>query len=434
MEGVRPLARADRGRTVERADRVYRRLALTERELDDRTRSIDALRAIAALGVLAAHGNLWGVGGHGQTALWRPAPVLAIVGSAGVALFFVLSGYLIAGPFLRAFLDGRPHPDLARYARRRVARILPAYWLALAGLALLAPPAGAKPWQWITHALLIHNQIPGQANTIYFVAWTLGIEAAFYVFVPFAARALAAARGPRVSARGLIILLATTWAAAEAIALTLTLVPSHGTFEKVIEVVAGSNLLGTWALFAAGMIIVVVEHRMRDDRRAARVAAALSGRTALVVAVAAIATTVVIQIEERAGDLPFAWFRLSIDAAAIGFGLVVAGRLLSGRRPGRIVSVLAPVGLISYGIYLWHWLVVQTALRHGVIPLQGAGLRAMVANGIVLLAITIPTATVSWLLVERVALRRAGARRVPAAVAEPELIAEPEPQGVAITR
>src|SRR4051794_40093700 len=95
----------------------------------DRSRSapLDGLRGLAALSVLVYHVALATVGAG------------AVAGAAGalhfgVPVFFVLSGLLLYLPFVRARMDGRPRPSLRRYAVRRLARIVPAYWAALLGL------------------------------------------------------------------------------------------------------------------------------------------------------------------------------------------------------------------------------------------------------------------------------------------------------------
>ena len=75
----------------------------------------------------------------------RPFDVRSLAGTSGsgVYLFFVLSGYLISGPFLNALARGRRLPMLAGYAVRRAARILPAYWIPLVAIVLVAPPWAA---------------------------------------------------------------------------------------------------------------------------------------------------------------------------------------------------------------------------------------------------------------------------------------------------
>src|SRR5439155_8306716 len=49
----------------------------------------------------------------------------------GVAIFFVISGFLLYRPFAASRAAGQPAPRTGPYAWRRVLRIVPAYWLAL---------------------------------------------------------------------------------------------------------------------------------------------------------------------------------------------------------------------------------------------------------------------------------------------------------------
>ncbi len=151
-----------------------------------RDRNLDVLRALAALGVVATHARYLArprIDGVFISTLWQG-------GRLTVFLFFAVSGYLIAGPFLRALLDGTELPELRTYAARRIARIVPAYWVALTvllvlGLANTPPPVTVLGI--LDHYLLIHSQIPPDPASIYPVAWTLGVEAMFYLLVPLLA-------------------------------------------------------------------------------------------------------------------------------------------------------------------------------------------------------------------------------------------------------
>src|SRR5262245_48380037 len=92
---------------------------------------VDGLRAVAATMVLVSHTSfLSGFNGRGEI-----GRVFARF-DMGVALFFIISGFLLYRPFVSARLDGRAAPRVLRYARRRVLRIVPAYWLALTVLAI----------------------------------------------------------------------------------------------------------------------------------------------------------------------------------------------------------------------------------------------------------------------------------------------------------
>ena len=78
--------------------------------------------------------------------------------NVGVDVFFVISAVLLYAPFVAAHLDGRPHPSLRTYATRRIFRIYPAYWVALAVILPLSPIFGFRgPWQWFSFPLLVHT-------------------------------------------------------------------------------------------------------------------------------------------------------------------------------------------------------------------------------------------------------------------------------------
>src|SRR5207302_637948 len=106
--------------------------------VDRRFPLFDSLRAIAALSVLAGH-----------VAIYEPMPnnlrlrFLALTG--GIAVFFVISGFLLYRPLVRARFDRAEPPRTAAYAVRRVLRIGPAYWFALPIVVLLVGTSGEAP-------------------------------------------------------------------------------------------------------------------------------------------------------------------------------------------------------------------------------------------------------------------------------------------------
>ncbi len=108
------------------------------------------------------------------------------IGWSGVDLFFVLSGYLVATIVLRH----RPDSNFATvFYTRRVLRILPLYYLfLLAGYGLaqaIAPDQPVPWWAFATHLQPLWMIWTG-TQTHYFlnIAWSLGIEEYFYLFLP----------------------------------------------------------------------------------------------------------------------------------------------------------------------------------------------------------------------------------------------------------
>src|SRR5436309_6084224 len=145
---------------------VYSRLSVPGAAATDHRRSanLDVVRAVAALMVLAAHAVALSVG-PGNPSLPRWADTAVAFLSNGVWLFFALSGYLIAGPFLRALVAGRAQPPATSYTVRRAARILPAYWIALAVAVVFATGSQlTHAWQLPVHGLLLQDLFRGEQN------------------------------------------------------------------------------------------------------------------------------------------------------------------------------------------------------------------------------------------------------------------------------
>ncbi len=100
---------------------------------------------------------------------------LVELGGLGVSMFFVLSGYLIPTVFASRS-DG--------YVVRRLARILPGYWLAVVGLAVIT----GGPVLALAMAQPIDITARPSATNFIPVVWTLRVELVFYALVPLIAR------------------------------------------------------------------------------------------------------------------------------------------------------------------------------------------------------------------------------------------------------
>jgi len=139
---------------------------------DDRTVSLDGLRGLAALMVVASHAS-----GLGLNLI--PGLALTGIGKYGVYLFFVLSAFLLTTQWLRAFeaerVDGH---YLRRYLLRRVLRIYPLYALVLViGLAL-APRGLGVPLD--AAALWRHLRLQ-EGRGLY---WSIPVEFLYYLCIP----------------------------------------------------------------------------------------------------------------------------------------------------------------------------------------------------------------------------------------------------------
>lgn len=152
---------------------------------DQRYAFLDALRAIAAMGIVLYHA----IEGHHVTSLVAALPtwfggIFAVCG-LGVAIFFPLSGFVIANSVYERRLT---LPSVGRFMLRRAVRLDPPYWvaiiiaLAFAALSALVVKGKALPeissGQMLAH-LVYAQDVLGyrQVNTVY---WTLCLEIQFY--------------------------------------------------------------------------------------------------------------------------------------------------------------------------------------------------------------------------------------------------------------
>lgn len=389
-----------------------------------RSREIDALRGAAAIMVVAFHGNSL-VAASTSGGL---DPVLALRHGLdlGVELFFVVSGYLVGGPFIRAMRDGRHPARLADYAMRRAARILPAYWLLLlATLALEGVAAGDLP-RVALHAVLLHGVVPGQTFQLVDLAWTLSVEALFYVAMPLAALAVLRLRPRGTGRRPLLVGIGVLWLGSAV--LSAAVASRWGTSPGALLVVNG--LPGCIGLFAPGMALAAFE----GSPGAVPLSTSRRYRHGLVGAGLALVAMSMVLAERGSLD------RSARNAAAsIGFGLLLAavvtsaGQLRARLRP--VVTPLAAAGTVSYGIYLWHSLVATIIRAAGVtVGAGGHAQLAWLAATALLLLPTLVIAILSWTLVEKPVIERAAAsirarrdRRAPSLPSASATAAAPAP-------
>jgi len=122
----------------------------------------------------------------------------------GVSIFFVLSGLLVARPFVRSALGDGAAPSLGGYVRRRASRIYPVYLFVLAFVVVASGAGGRGPVQLAADALLVHVYVPRWAIGPITQSWTLSTEIAFYAFLPLwfgVSRSVFERRGTDRSAR-----------------------------------------------------------------------------------------------------------------------------------------------------------------------------------------------------------------------------------------
>jgi exopolysaccharide production protein ExoZ len=151
-------------------------------------RSIQVLRAVAAIGVLTLHTATEKVSFLGGA----PAPGNNfLVGAAGVDLFFVISGFVMV--YSSESLFGRSDGP-QRFFLRRLARIAPLYWaVTIAIILYIYAVHGATLWAIYSPASLAasflfwpYPRLDGLAFPVHLLGWTLNYEMFFYAVFAFA--------------------------------------------------------------------------------------------------------------------------------------------------------------------------------------------------------------------------------------------------------
>jgi peptidoglycan/LPS O-acetylase OafA/YrhL len=370
-----------------------------------RLESVDGLRAVAALAVFAFH------------LTWR-SPVLRhghgamITGhlDTGVEVFFVISGFLIFTPFAESLVRGVRLPRTGPYAARRITRVWPAFLVVL-WVVLLFGIGQVDGWPG-----LMKN---GSLTYLYFhdrggrpmpVAWTLVVEVSFYAAVPLLARLLLPARRRLIE---LMVALALVGAWFQ-----------HLTAYDYDTLPAVRVLPPALLSLALGMLLAVVRVHGEEVSGIGRFIRGLAERPVLPLLVAATAFLVLVvgiragtDINARAGDRFAKELLQAVIAGGIALPIVLTVGPPGAWRRFLAHPVMAYLGTVSYGIYLWHLAVLHLTRSllvspHPVVAVLGW---ATALGG------SVGLASLSWHLIERPAIEavRRRLRRPSVLVASP---------------
>lgn len=341
-------------------------------------RALDGLRAVAALSIVGFHALLFLQ--FEYTPLSRAVNHGWYYLSTGVHLFFVLSGFLLFLPYVRALLDGERLPSARRFYLRRALRILPAYWVCLTimvALKFFVRRVPFSPGDVAAHIVLLHDSFPQFNRDYNGPFWTMAVEAQFYLLLPLLALIVARICGGRRSpwriATGIVSLIAGALLLRLVDTIIIESLPSNAALTDSpggIFVLATMGMQGKYLeVFAVGMLCALlytltIERHMISARRTRQM-----GLIALVGAVACMALA--IPQVDLAGLMVAPGAQWGVDVidypllVGLGFGGLVLAILWGGQWLRRLFE-LAPirtVGLFSYSLYLWHLPVI-----HGDLP------------------------------------------------------------------
>ena len=345
--------------------------------------ALDGLRALAVSAVLLFHqGFPWAGGGF-----------------LGVDIFFVLSGYLITGLLVEEWrANGRV--SLTAFWARRARRLLPALYLFMLGIVVytilfVAPQdlgklraaafttlAGVGNWR-----TLDISDVPDFTPLNH--TWSLAIEQQWYVVWPFIVIGLLSLwRG------SLKLLLGATVVLALLSALLMAWLYNPGS--GAVRIYYGTDTRAQVLLVGGALAVLFAQYgAIRNGR----------GRFALQVASLACASAIVWAcVRARHGTAPLSQGGYLLFALAVAVVIAAVSQSKSGPL-ARFLSLppLRGLGLISYGVYLWH------------VPVYGAlSIERTSLNGYALFAarayLTLMLAIISYNLIET-PLRRGALRR-----------------------
>jgi peptidoglycan/LPS O-acetylase OafA/YrhL len=330
---------------------------------------MDSLRAVAALSVLMFHAGYFA--GLLKDDFFAHRVVARF--DVGVTIFFLISGFLLYRPFVRARLRDEDPPATGAYAWRRFLRIVPAYWVALTlvTVVLTLPhvfTATGIPLFYGFAQIYDKNLAFGGIPQ----AWTLCIEITFYAFLPLWAlgmRKLSGGRTPRERMARELVGLALLFAASVAWkVVALKLADLHSPEPQVALMPLG-NFLDQFAL-GMGLAVLSVWYEDQPGRLPGPLRL-LDRFPSLAWAMAFLALLAVSTVAMPAGfgQAPTGQdFLLRHELyGVVALGMVLPAVFGDPQRGlvRRILGnrVLLFLGLVSYGLYLYQLAVVSQLTR-----------------------------------------------------------------------
>jgi peptidoglycan/LPS O-acetylase OafA/YrhL len=333
----------------------------------------DGLRAIAAVSVLLLH-TAWYSGFTERSSLGIYTSRLEI----GVSVFFLISGFLLYRPFALSHLSERKPPNVAHFWQRRFLRIVPAYWLALTvltfgfGITQVGPGLPGL----LAHYFFLQIYFPATAFSGITQAWSLCTEVSFYLFLPlYAAIVALRPRAPKrqlvVELCGLVVLTAVSYAFRWWAYHLPVLTVRNG---KIVAICSPNcstrpplpSLMPDWLpsyldLFALGMLLAIVsvwfaERNWEPGWLRHKFMPLISW------ACAAVCFWGVSHVVNDKNLLPFVPAITNIERQALygAFAFFLLLPAVFGPQDRSLVRRLlrswpiASIGVISYGVYLWH--------------------------------------------------------------------------------
>ena len=318
---------------------------------------LDGLRALAICFVIIYHA--WWVAGTPQvvvpvgSAAINLTPVFG-AGFIGVYLFFVLSGFLLSFPFFNAYFQQRPFPSVRRFYWRRLLRIVPAFYVAILLQVALGTPhwfqGGPDAWRTIpAHLTFLFNFSIQAQSAINGVFWTLGIEMQFYLVLPLIMYLIFKRKAKLVAIALVVIGFGWRYIVFRNFPTSQNEVIFYGEHQFPYHL-----LLFGVGIAACALYLRIHNRPRRAEQPARRWMRAGVGLSLIGVSVVAWASYRMVSVAFWSGG--FDYYLLPI-VIAIGFGCLLLGAVYMPAALRRIWSNSPTrfIGIVSYGMYLWHF-------------------------------------------------------------------------------
>jgi peptidoglycan/LPS O-acetylase OafA/YrhL len=327
-----------------------------------RLRGVDALRGMAALGIVLYHATDQTRAALPNNLLYYPLRLVQLGISQtyiSVFLFFVISGFCIHLQWARARAAGEePQIKFGAFWKRRIRRLYPPYVIALAFYLLLtALTIGIDVTRFFIydigmHLLMLHNLDFHTAYSINGIFWTLAIEEQLYL------------------AYFLLLFIRVRWGWGVTLGVCLAARAGWMVFSHVLWLKTGFGIpvpesaaahWFTWALGAIAVEAMFGLVKLPGWTRSLRLAALL-----IIPASFISAYLPVISKDTPLHDV--SWFLIH-PLWGLGFFIVVNRIVVSEQswirqfRLPSLVSIFATLGIFSYSIYLTHELMIMQSWR-----------------------------------------------------------------------
>jgi peptidoglycan/LPS O-acetylase OafA/YrhL len=303
--------------------------------------ALDGVRAFAAIAVVLFHADQFTSARHTIIGhlFWHA--------EIGVTVFFLITGFLLYRPMFAAAVGDAPPTPAALFYRRRILRIVPAYWIALlvlGPLLIYARPLGLPN--------IFFGQIyrPRWARSGIPPGWSVCVEMSFYLLLPLYARILQWRWGSldREERRGRELRLLGVLAVAS-LAFREMLLLGH------VSPYLADPLPGTLAWFCVGMCLAVTSVQPHPGSLLRRLAA--HPCSCWCAAVGLYGATLLTPDESDQSVIVFSLYGAIALLILLPVVLSPPGNFTGGRLLQ--TPLVTWLGLVSYGIYLYHYPIEQ---------------------------------------------------------------------------